>query len=118
MSPGFTDSLVMDRRDGSASGELFNREIALPSVSPCQQLEGLDYLLVLSLTKQEFGSLAKADDSDSSDAHEQDETSAAVPNVSPALVVVVRASVGLVGVAGELGIGKEWPRKCGREKGC
>lgn len=50
-------------------------------------LEVGDDFLVFAYTKKVFGGFAESDNSDTSDAHEKDETTTAKPHVSPAHIV-------------------------------
>ena len=77
-------------------------------------LESLHAFGVSPFTNEELGRFAQADDGDPGNRHDEDKSSASVPDVPPALVVVVGAGGGirhdgrvLAAVVGDEGPGKE-----------
>lgn len=78
-------------------------------VSPCDTLQISNDSLVLALSKEKFWSLFESNDRDSSNAHYQDQTAAANPDVAPAHVVRFCALFREARVASVPGIGEQRP---------
>jgi len=116
VEPDLTKTLPVGGCNSSAGLQILQRQVALSVISRCDALQVRDHSLVLALSKEEFWSLLESNDCDTGNAHQQDQTTAANPDIAPAHVVRSRTLIRKIGVASIPRIGEQGPSESSREK--